>query len=93
MTNAIGVAKAITSSVALLPQMNPKDQAPSQAALAFVPLPPPRQSTHQILLTDKTEPLELGIQLEPILPQGSRKKIPRVSFIVNSSAFPSSEGT
>jgi hypothetical protein len=40
-----------------------------------------RESTRgrvQILLTDKTETLKLGIQLEPILPQGSRKKIPRI---------------
>ena len=32
----------------------------------------------QILLTDKPETLKLGIQLEPILPEGSRKKIPRI---------------
>ena len=32
----------------------------------------------QILLTDKPETLKLGIQLESILPEGSRKKIPRI---------------
>ena len=30
------------------------------------------------LITDKTETLKFGVQLGPILPQGSRKKVSRV---------------
>ena len=40
MTNAIGVAKTIISN---RPIASDAPQAPSQATLGFVPLPPPRQ--------------------------------------------------
>ena len=40
MTNAIGVAKTI---IANRPIASDAPQAPSQATLGFVPLPPPRQ--------------------------------------------------
>ena len=59
-----------------------------------LPLGPVTKSTRervQILLTDKTETLKLGIHLEPILPKGSRKEDtsgPSLTYIqvkVNSS--------
>ena len=40
MTNAIGVAKTIITN---RPIASDAPQAPSQATLGFVPLPPPRQ--------------------------------------------------